>query len=108
MCTGVFVQMANLRSKIGYKQESPPSEGLPFSSSLTTARRHLSADASMLCDGLLTSAGQYAGICSIMCAWHVSRQGGSIKQIVPLYSMECQQVEHMPVHIVRDNAMPAN
>ena len=28
-------------------------------------------------------------------------------QIVPLYSMECQQVEHMPVHIVRDNAMPA-
>ena len=32
---------------------------------------------------------------------------GSIKQIVPLYSMECQQMEHMPVHIVRDNAMPA-
>ena len=35
--------------------------------------------------------------------------GGGIKQIVPIYiySMECQQVKHMPVHIVRDNAMPA-
>ena len=33
--------------------------------------------------------------------------GGSIKQIVPVYSMECQQVKHMTVHIVRDNAMPA-
>ena len=33
--------------------------------------------------------------------------GESFKQIVPLYSMECQQVEHMPVHIVRENAMPA-
>ena len=31
-----------------------------------------------------------------------------MKQIVPLYSMKCQQVEHMPVHIVRDKAMLAN
>ena len=82
---------------------------LPCYGAMTTARRHLSADASMLCDGVLMPAGPYAGICNVMCAWHVSMQGGSIKQIVPLYSMECQQVlvKHMTVHIVRDNAMPA-
>ena len=27
--------------------------------------------------------------------------GGSIKQIVPLYSTECQQVEHMQPHFKR-------
>ena len=46
------------------------------------------------------SAGQYAGICNVMCAWHVSMQGGALsRSIVPLYSMECQQVEHMPMYI---------
>ena len=80
---------------------------LPCSGTTMTARRRLSADASILCDGALMPAKQYAGICGVMCAWRVSIQGGSIKQIVPLYSMQCQQVEHMPVHIVRDNAMPA-
>ena len=80
----------------------PAFGGLPCSGTMT-ARQRQSADASMLCDGVLMSAGQYAGICNIMCARHVST-GGSIKQIVPLYNMECQQVEHMPVHIVRGNA----
>ena len=63
----------------------------------------------MLCDSALASAGQYAGMylqCHVGMACEYA--WGSIKQIVPLYSMECQQVEHMPVHIVRDNAMPAN
>ena len=84
----------------------PAFSRLPCSGASTTACWHLSANARMLCDVVLMSAGQYAGICNVMCAWYVSMQG-SIKQIVPLYSMECQQVEHMPVHIVRDNAMPA-
>ena len=40
--------------------------------------------------------------------------GRNIGKVLPepaekpsLHSMECQQVEHMPVHIVRDNAIPA-
>ena len=59
----------------------------------------------MLCGSVLILAGQYAGICDIMCAWHASMHGAALIRLC--HSMECQQVEHMPVHIVRDNAMPA-
>ena len=52
--------------------------GLPCSGVSTTARQRLSADASMLCDSVLMSAGQYADICNVMCAWHVSMQGKAL------------------------------
>ena len=91
--------------------EKPAFGELPCYGAMTTARRHLSADASMLCDGVLINV-------SWAVCWYLQRHvcmaceyagGGSIKQIVPVYSMECQQVlvKHMTVHIVRDNAMPA-
>ena len=48
---------------------------LPCSGATMTAHRRLSADASMLCDVALMPAKQYAGICGVMCAWHVSMQG---------------------------------
>ena len=81
--------------------------GLPCSDASILACRCLSADASMLCDGALMSAGQYAGICNIMHAWHVSMHGAALIRLYTYHSMECQQVEHMPVHTVRNNAMPA-
>ena len=35
----------------------------------------------MLCDSVLMSAGQYAGICNVMCAWHVNMQGGALNEL---------------------------
>ena len=47
-------------------------------------------------------------VSAMSCVHGICEYGwGSIKQIVPLYSMECPQVEHMPGHIVKDNVMPA-
>ena len=56
-----------------YKLAGKPTFGeLPFSSATTTACRRLSADASMLCDGVSWAV---CCICNVMCAWHVSMQG---------------------------------
>ena len=54
---------------------------LPCSGATMTACRCLSADASMLCDSVLMSAGQYAGISNIMFAWHVSMHGGALSRL---------------------------
>ena len=59
----------------------PAFGGLPCFGALTMALRRLSADASMLCDGELMSAGQYVGICNVMCAWDVSMQGGALSRL---------------------------
>ena len=65
-----------------YKQAGKPTfGGFPCSGALTTANWRLSADASMLCDSVLMSAGQYTGTCNVMCAWHASIV--CINQIVP-------------------------
>ena len=39
------------------------------------------ANASMLCDSALVSAGQYADICDVMFAWHVSIQRGALSRL---------------------------
>ena len=72
---------------------------------MPTARRHLSVDASMLCDSALMSAGQYAAdICNVMFAWHVSMHGGALSRLYHYIAWSAgQQVEL----IVRDNDMPA-
>ena len=58
---------------------------LPCSGATMMACWRLSADASMLCHGALMSAGQYAGICNVMCAWHVSMQGGALSRLYHYY-----------------------
>ena len=81
--------------------------GLPCSGTSTTAHRHLSANASMLCDSVLMSAGHYTGTCNVMLCMACQYAWGSIDQDCTIAWSAGQQAEYMPVHIVRDNAMPA-
>ena len=76
---------------------------------MTMASRRLSADVSMLCDSALMSAGQYAGICNVMFAWHVSMQGEHQANctVIIYHGVPASGAQCMPVIIVRDNAMPA-